>query len=84
MVLDLVLVIQVLSLIALRVVVVEQQQLVVTQLVTRLLALVVLVQMFLLGLDSLLAQPTRVVAVAVWPTVTLTGVTQNQETLLVV
>jgi len=40
--------------------------------------------MFLLGLDSLLAQPTRVVAVVVWLTATLTGVTQNQETLLAV
>jgi hypothetical protein len=83
MVLDLVLVIQALSLIALQVVVVEQPQLVVMQLVTQLLVLVVLVQMFLLGLDSLLAQPTRVVAVVVWLTATLTGVTQNQETLLV-
>jgi hypothetical protein len=81
---DLVLDIQALSPTALQVVVVEQEQLVVMQLVIQLLALAVLVWMFLLGLDSLLAQPTRVVAVAAWRTVTSTGVTQNQETLLVV
>jgi hypothetical protein len=74
---------RVLSQTVLLVAVVVPEQSVVTQQATCSLATVDLELTFRLGLDSLLEQPTRAVAVAAWLTATSTGETRNQTTQLV-